>query len=412
MQTHTPDPGWDHLLSDAGRVLLDEATADHAGGASLEQINRRLRAAGTDPGLVAATLTMVKLRTKAQLKFGPRAPSLLFTPAGLEQASRNLVAAEHARRFVEAQVHSVADLGCGIGAESMAFLSAGLSVRAVEIDAYTAEIARHNLHAVNAETVFEVHTGDAQRLGTADAQAAFFDPARRTSGHRDTKRVTSPNDYAPSLTYAFDVASRLPTGIKLGPGFDHELIPSEAEAQWVSVNGSVVETALWFGTTRRPGIGRSALLMTQRGDSVTRSELSAATDSPDVPTGDVEEYLYEPDGAVIRARLIGLLGERLDARMIDPHIAYMTSATLTHTPFAQTLRVIDEISPREKDLKKEMKKRGIGRLEIKKRGVGIDPAQLRQRLALSGNAEATLVMTRVGDTHRAFLCERVTSPAQ
>ncbi|HBS74634.1 MAG TPA: SAM-dependent methyltransferase, partial [Microbacterium sp.] len=45
--------------------------------------------------------------------------------------------------------------------------------------------------------------------------------------------------------------------------------------------------------------------------------------------------------------------------------------------------------------------------EIKKRGVDVDPAALRTKLKLRGDAAATLVLTRVGDTRRAILADRV-----
>ena len=36
-------------------------------------------------------------------------------------------------------------------------------------------------------------------------------------------------------------------------------------------------------------------------------------------------YLYEPDGAVIRAHLVARLATRIDATLIDPQIAYLTA---------------------------------------------------------------------------------------
>ena len=407
MTTQTPDPGWEYLLTEGGRQLVDEVATQRAQGATLERIGAQLRKTGRDPSIVAASLTQADLRNKAESKFGELARQLLFTHAGLEQASRNVVAREHADRFREAGIQSVSDLGCGIGAESLAFIAAGISVRAIEIDPFTARLAAHNLGVLGSPGAFEVLTGDATVLGTGATQGAFLDPARRAPGHRATKRLMSPDDYAPSLTFAYDIARRMPTGIKLGPGFARELIPESVEAQWVSVNGHVVETALWSQALSRPNITRSALLLEQRDGRITRHELTGATDAVDAPSGSLGAYLYEPDGAVIRARLIGQLAETLGATMLDPHIAYMTSSTYTATPFAQAFRVIAEVPTKEKALRKELSRRGIGSLEIKKRGVQVDPATLRQRLKLTGDAPATLVMTRVNDRHHAWLCERV-----
>jgi DNA-binding SARP family transcriptional activator len=54
-------------------------------------------------------------------------------------------------------------------------------------------------------------------------------------------------------------------------------------------------------------------------------------------------------------------------------------------------------------LRAALRERGIGRLTIKKRGVAVAPEQLRSRLALRGDAEATLVLTRVAGKGTALL---------
>jgi len=52
-----------------------------------------------------------------------------------------------------------------------------------------------------------------------------------------------------------------------------------------------------------------------------------------------------------------------------------------------------------------LRERGVGRLTIKKRGVDVVPEDLRKRLSLSGDAEATLVMTRVAGSGTALLVQ-------
>ena len=64
--------------------------------------------------------------------------------------------------------------------------------------------------------------------------------------------------------------------------------------------------------------------------------------------------------------------------------------------------MVEELPFREKQLKAALRERGIGRLTIKKRGVDVVPEQLRQRLALDGDDEATIVMTRAGGHGRCW----------
>ncbi len=398
-------PGWDVLFTTPGIDALGRAVGALSSGVDAARLNAQLRKEGLAADHTAAVLTQAQLRIKAQAKLGEMARSLLFTPAGLEQATRRIVALRHAARFRDAGCTRVADLGCGIGTESMALLSAGITPLAVELDPFTARIAEHNLGVAAAHHRLappHVRVGDAEHLGPADADGVFLDPARRTAGHSDTRRVASPDDYSPSLNFAFDLAERLPTGIKLGPGLDRELIPDGAEAQWVSVDGQLVETGLWFGPLARPKALRSALVI--RGERV--SELAAPADSLDVDVRPLGAYLYEPDGAVIRARLIGLLARQLGAGMLSPGIAYLTSDRLAPTPFAQAFRIIAELPVREKELRRALAERGIGTLEIKKRGADVDPAALRTRLKLRGPNRGTLFLTRAAGAHVALLAER------
>ena len=57
-------------------------------------------------------------------------------------------------------------------------------------------------------------------------------------------------------------------------------------------------------------------------------------------------------------------------------------------------------------IRKELRARGIGRLEIKKRGVDLDPAEFRKGLGLQGDDEAVLIVTRTADRRVALLCSR------
>jgi len=385
------------LLSPEGLRLLDSLPPYETSHDALKSV-ADLRKAGHSPARVAAVLSQSRLRARAASKFGPFAERMLFTEAGLEQATRLKVAALHAGRFQRAGLTSIADLGCGIGADALAIAALDIAVMAVEKDEVTAALAAFNLAPwSNAR----VEHADATEVDLAGIDGIYLDPARRDGA----RRLNNPSDWTPSLDFAFDLASRYPTGIKLGPGIDRDLIPEEAEAQWVSVDHDVVELGLWFGVLARPGIRRAALVITAAGSF----ELTAAEDSEDAEVGALGEYIYEPDGSVIRARLIGDLARQLDARMLSDSIAYLTSDTAVPTPFATCFKVIDSFPYDEKRLKKELATRGIGTLEIKKRGIDVDPAQLRKKLSLKGKASATVILTRVAGRHTALLCERVPS---
>mgnify|MGYP005612258447 FL=1 len=93
--------------------------------------------------------------------------------------------------------------------------------------------------------------------------------------------------------------------------------------------------------------------------------------------------------------------------MLDPDIAYLTGDAAVTSPFVATFRVREELPFDTRRLGAALRERGIGTLEIKKRGVDIDPAQLRTQLKLRGNDSATLILTRIGTTRTAILADRV-----
>ena len=383
------------LLSPEGLRLLDEVGVIDTQTDVVRTVSR-LRAAGHSPGLVAAVLSQARLRARARVKFGPFADRMLFSSDGLEQATRLRVAALHAGRFAEAGLTRIADLGCGIGADALAMAALELDVLAVERDEVTATLAAFNLAPFPSA---RVELADATVVDLEGIDALWLDPARRAGG----QRFSDPDDWSPSLDWTFAQARLRPAGVKLAPGLDRALIPDDVEAQWISVDREVVELVVWSGVLARPGVRRAALVLS--GDGV--HELSGAADSDDAEPGELGRYLVEPDGAVIRARLIGELARRLDGRMIDPTIAWITTDAPPATPFGVAFRVLERFALDVKTLKRELAARAIGTLEIKKRGVDVDPAEFRTRLALKGSASATLILTRVAGARVALLAERV-----
>lgn len=363
-------------------------------------LSDQLRKQGVDAALVAAALTQSRLRARAREKFDDFADGMLFTPEGLEQATRLTVAARHAQRYAEAGCTKVADLTCGLGGDAMAMAALGLPVLATDVDELTAALATVNLrHFPDAE----VRHADGLSLDLAaeGVDGVFADPARRTGSGR---RRHDPASYTPPLDRVLAVRERIPAlGVKVGPAIPHDLVPDDAEAQWVSVDGDVVEAGLWFGPLAPQGPGRGALVL--RGQQATAVRTPAdGLPQPDV--GPVGAYLHEPDGAVIRAGLVALVAAEVHGRLVDPTIAYVTSDTLVTSPVAQSYRVLETMPFGVKRLRTALRERGVGRLTIKKRGTAVVPEQLRKQLDLRGDAEATVVLTRVAGAQTVLLVER------
>ena len=164
----------------------------------------------------------------------------------------------------------------------------------------------------------------------------------------------------------------------------------------MSDHGDVKEAALWSG--RLATTERRATVLGDGGLATLTDE-----DDPGAEVRPLGQYLYEPDGAVIRAGLVTAVAAGIEGGLVDEHIAYVTSDRSFRTPFARGYEVLEEVPFREKQLKAALRERRIGRLTIKKRGVDVVPDELRKRLALRGDEEATIVLTRVQETATALL---------
>src|SRR5207249_1383699 len=59
--------------------------------------------------------------------------------------------------------------------------------------------------------------------------------------------------------------------------------------------------------------------------------------------GPPEDWLLEPDPAVIRAHLISEVADDIGARQLDPQIAYLTADHLIDSPFVTAYRIVDAL---------------------------------------------------------------------
>ena len=357
-----------------------------------DELNLELRKQGHPPEVCIEVVNQIALRQKALHKLGPLAHSLLFTRQGLEQASRLAVARYHAKRL--SRFGSVSDLTCGIGIDSVAFGEAGLAVQAVDIDHVTAEFSKHNLAAFP-EAVVQV--SDAQSTEVT-SKAVFLDPARRDlKSSTGSRRLLQPSNFEPPIDFAFELLAKFPGGVKLSPGLPHELIDPRFEATWVSHGGDLVELSQWSIEGERAG-KRYAVMIQEAGEIEFSGEVFEADVAP------LSEFIYEPDAALIRSHLIGELARQLGLGTVSEGLAYLTGAEV-ESPWLRRFKVVEELPLQEKAIRHYLTQQDIGRLEIKKRGVDIEPELLRKKLKLKGSGAATLIATKVGGARKALVCE-------
>ncbi len=243
---------------------------------------------------------------------------------------------------------------------------------------------------------------DLEALGAFRAGTGLWlDPARRTPGRTTstgaTRRVSDPESFAPPWSFVRSLAARNPaTGVKLPPGIAHRYLPDPAaepvELQWVSVGGEAVECSVWWGGLARDGVGRSALVLGPDSAAELREPRAEARTPASAglrvaPASDVRPgtWLHEPDPAVVSAGLVPLLAEDLDAAAVSKGPTYLVGPVPAASPFARTYAVEDVLPFQLKSLRAYLRDRDVGRLTVKKRGVSVDPEQLRRQLRPTGD---------------------------
>ena len=388
------------------------------------------------PELSAAAMAQAELRETAAAKFS-RAGQMLFTRAGYEQASGEVIARHRAARFAGAR--RVADLCCGIGGDALALGESPLSVRtvlargddpfgvdpqcfpgghprtpvppdarpiasdrigraeilAVDRDAVHARLARHNASVYGADVRAVV--ADVRDVPLKGVDAVFIDPARRSGERRFRAGVCEP-----PLDWCYALPGQVPAVcVKAAPGLPAELIPPGWEAEFIADGRDLKEAVLWS-----PGFAPVSGQHGERRATVLPGghTLTAVPGDP-VPVAEPGEYLLDPSPAVTRAGLVEDLARTLGGWKIDDRIAFLALSGPVTTPFGRTLRVLHSAPWNEKRFAAKLRELGIGAADLRRRGLAGDVDAIRRRLKLSGPNRATIVLTRVADRPWGLICE-------
>lgn len=373
-------------------------------------------------------LEQAELRRRARTKFAA-AERMFFTPTGLEQATDELVAAYKAERIAGriAVLNGglpLADLCCGIGGDliSLAGVRATLGV---ERDPRVAILAEANLAVSAANAQFgsalapaadkaamaksRVAVAEVNSCSIADCQAWHIDPDRRADGRRTTRVAL----HEPPPATIERLLAECPHGaVKLAPA---AVLPddwqSRSELEWISSRRECRQLVAWFGNLAgQPGTGRSGK---RRATVISASRNRRSfTGEPDVPllvAATIGRYVFEPDPAILAAGLCGALAAELGLEAIAPQSAYLTGEPreeMLRDAAVASFAVIDVLPLQIKPLREWLRARSIGLVEVKKRGIEIDPQRLAAQLRGPGDDRAILLAARLNGKATAIIARR------
>jgi len=389
-----PPPGsaardeWDllHELRDAPRLLdiVWQSTGNEL--AMQTQLRREF-----SDRLVRGAFALCELRRRGITKF-TRAQEMWFDRQGLEQATSEPVARHKAGRFSG----EVLDLCSGIGGDCLA-LAQGCNVRAVDMNPVAGLRTQWNAEAYGVASHVSTECADVTAIDHRTT-LVHIDPDRRAQAGGRAVRV---EDYVPGLDFLQRLARDGRGGaIKLSPASNFGGKFRDVEIELVSLDGECKEATIWFGELRGQQSWRATVLPS--GETIAAEPLEFAAEiSPP------QQYVFDPDPAVVRAGLVDAVAVRLGLYRLDDAEEYLTGASLVSSGFVQAFEVLAELSNNSSEIRKYFRQAEFGQVEIKCRHIPIEAETIRRRLPLPGKESAVLIFARVAGKARALVCRRV-----
>lgn len=384
------------LSSPDGERLIDDIRARLDAGESLLKISEVLRR-DHDPSRVALALTQAELRQTARAKF-VEADRMLFTREGLEQATSGRIASHRAGRYASAG--RIVDLCCGIGGDLMALASlpGDREIVAVDLDPVHLFLAGHNAATVAPDHQIATVLADVRDVAIDPGDLVFIDPARR-----DTRGRMGGHASEPPLAWCIALAERCrAVGIKAAPGIPHELVPEGWELETIALGTDLKEAVLWS-----PSLATMSRCATVIETDAIHRLLPCPGDPIPLREPTPGQWLLDPNPAVTRAGLVEDLARTVGAAKIDDEIGFLVTDHPVETPFARSLRIVGSMPWHEKQLRRFLREIDAGPVDIRRRGLAGDVAEITRRLRGNGDQRVTIAMTRVMDRPWAIVCHEV-----
>jgi len=293
---------------------------------------------------VPELIRQIQARQKARAKIPAWAenPDLVFPPAlSVEQASSARTAAFKAS-LVQGQ--RLADLTGGFGVDVAHFAAAVAEVHYVERNAALAEVVRYNLNQLNIRNV-QCHTGDAVQFlrSTPDTfDWLYLDPARRDTA---AKKIFRLQDCEPDVLRLLPLLLHKSRSVllKTSPMLDIELAIQElrqVRRLWVvAVDNECKEVLYELGPEPAVDPERYTINLLRSGQQ-QEFRLNRAREGRAVARyAEPQQYLYEPNVAVLKAGAFKSIGTAFELLKLHQHSHLYTSDTLRPDFPGRTFRI-------------------------------------------------------------------------
>ncbi|NTU58580.1 MAG: class I SAM-dependent methyltransferase [Chlorobiaceae bacterium] len=320
---------------------------------------------------------------------------LLYTRLGLEQASGER-AAEWKAGLMSGR--RIIDLTGGLGIDTIYFSRRFAEVISCERDGVLAELAEYNRNAIGVSNV-EPRVGDSvailETFPDDSFDWIFVDPARREQGGRSVGLEAT----SPDVVGLHDLMLRKAPKVcvKASPALEisglQEKLPSLSSIVVVSVEGECKEILLLLDRTLPAG-HRPSVRAVCLGEGVFEIGSQAEDLAGRVVSPVPGQWLYEPDAAIIKARLTVDLARNLKLGFLNHTVDYLTSDCLVDFFPGRSFRIEERLPFKPKGFRAELERRGITKAAIQRRDFPVSVEELRKKYRIGESSELFLFFTK------------------
>ena len=340
-----------------------------------------------------------KNRAEKKLPTWSKNREIIYPPnLNLEQTSSE-VTAQYKASLVSGK--TLADITGGFGIDSYYFSKELKQVYHLELNDELQEVAAHNFKILGAKNVIS-EAGDGIEFSRRTPEKfdwIYIDPSRRddTGG-----RVFYLRDCLPNVPESLDLLQEKSENIliKTSPLLDLQAGISElrdvAEIHIVAVENDVKELLWILNKNAAETIQLKTINFQKKGDQVF--EAAFRNDFPKV-FADPEDYLYEPNAAIMKSGLFAALGHQLQLKKLHPNTHLFTSTEEVGFP-GRTFRIKNVLPFRKKELKKQLK---LEKANITTRNFPESVENLRKLLKIKDGGEDYLFFTTLQNEEKVVL---------
>ncbi|WP_276497730.1 THUMP-like domain-containing protein [Pontibacter litorisediminis] len=368
--------------------------------------------AGRYPQLpVQELVQQIKARQKAAQKLPTWAghPQAVFPVAlSVEQSSSEVTAAFKAS-LVRGKL--LVDLTGGFGVDSFYFARSFGRVMHVEQNQELQEVATYNFGLLGAANIQSINTTAEDFLHTLEEKAdvLYLDPARR--GDRDQK-LHLLQDCEPDVLHLLPLLFQKADAIllKTSPMLDIEQALQElahVEHVWVVALQNEVKEVLYLLRPTAPApanVPRTTVNLLPSAEPQLLTFTRAQEEAAAPVYADPQEYVYEPNAAILKAGAYRYLGQHLQLSKLHPNSHLYTAAQLLpHFP-GRSFRCLGVSRYNKKELLRQLPEK---KANITVRNFPEAVADIRKKTGLKEGGRTYLFFTT--DMHQkpvVLICEK------